>query len=528
MRVNIQKSFASLAVASGLAVGSFGAAQAQEVVLTSISTGFTLTGPLLDFDGEKYVINSSIGRLAVLAKDVECRGACPANRTADGLTEVFGVVGSNTIGATLMPGLIEAYSFALGGEFERVVGGEGDVFRVRDEKGVEVAAINIEAIGSDSAFPGLLSGDAAIGMASRPIRESEAKALEDSGAGRLDRAGTEHILALDGVVVIVSPDNQIGALNIADVAAIYAGDIDNWAALGGADAPIVVHSRGEESGTWDTFHESVMKPYGGELAADARLHETDRALADAVATDRNAIGIVGLAFQRSAKVLPIEGSCGLVFEPTEFNVKTEEYPLSRRLYLYTTSRPLPAPARGLLDYALSDDAQLEIADIGFVDQSISSISLNQQGRRIAEAFIAPRKPEEIRLMRDLALELLDAERLSTTLRFQPRSSVLDVKSEADLTRLARHIGGGAYADKQIVLIGFADDDDRFEAAMNLSTQRAAQIGASLEAELARSGGSGDVDIVTMGYGSLAPVACSDDEFTTTTNRRVEVWVRNRF
>ncbi|MEL6792926.1 MAG: OmpA family protein, partial [Pseudomonadota bacterium] len=204
--------------------------------------------------------------------------------------------------------------------------------------------------------------------------------------------------------------------------------------------------------------------------------------------------------------------------------------LSRRLFLYTTGQPLPNQARALLDFALSDDAQIEIADIGFVNQSVTKISLNDQGRRIAEAFIQPRNQEAVRMMRDMALELLDADRLSTTFRFQQNSSVLDVKSEGDLLRLARYIANGELANKEIVLIGFADDVDRFEANIALSSQRAGQLRAVLETELSRLDLPAPVDIVTLGFGPLAPVACEDEGFNfgSVTNRRVEVWVRDRF
>ena len=247
-----------------------------------------------------------------------------------------------------------------------------------------------------------------------------------------------------------------------------------------------------------------------------------------VAADPFAIGVTGIAYERNGRALALETSCGLVVEPTEFNVKTEEYPLARRLYLYTIGAPLPVSAKGILDYSLSDDAQFQIADLGFVDQSISAISLNEQGRRIAEAFIGPRDPEALRTMRELALELLEADRLSTTLRFRRSSSVLDVKSLDDIGRLARFAAKGGLDNKEVLLIGFADDAGRFEANVSLSQQRARQIRAELEAALSNLNVQpNSVDFIEMGYGDLAPVACNDDALGGVSNRRVEVWVRDR-
>ncbi|MEM7525138.1 MAG: phosphate ABC transporter substrate-binding/OmpA family protein [Pseudomonadota bacterium] len=559
----------SVAAAALFAATPFALLAADDVVLKSRATGFTLVGELLEFDGTTYVIQSNIGKLNVLAGDVDCTGeGCPdlaaltspaptppttATATAPattaptttaattptagsgstapttgGFDNTFGVAGSSTIGASLMPSLIEAYSFALGAEAERVIGGAANqsLYRLLDDAGEEVAAINLNAQGSADAFPGLISGTALIGMTSRPIKDREAESLISAGIGPLDQSTSEHILALDGLAILVSPENPIRTINIEDVADVFSGDIDNWAVLGGEDAPINLYVRTEDSGTYDTFREIVLDPAEVELSDDAERFASDTRLADAVVSDPYGIGVTGLAYQRGARALSIESACGLIIDPSEFNVKTEEYPLSRRLYLYTTGKPLPKEARGLLDYALSDDAQLEIADIGFVSHSISSIPLNQQGRRIAEAFIQPRDGEQQRMMREMALELLDAERLSTTLRFKENSSVLDVKSEADLIRLARYIAGGGYRNKEVVLIGFADDIDRFEAALSLSEQRAGQIRALLEAELIRLDAIDDVEMATLGFGPLAPVACADDEYAKATNRRVEVWVRD--
>ena len=509
-----------------------GVAGAQDITLTSQATGFVLEGTLIEFDGANYLINSSIGRLTVPGGDMICEGSgCPnAGGGALGFETAFGVVGSNAIGASLMPSLIEAYSFALGGQAEREIGGAGgEVYRVRNGSGAEVAAINLSAPGSAAAFPGLITGDALIGMSSRPARANELLAFESAGFGAINQRGTEHILALDGLVLIVSPENPLRAVNIVDAAEIFAGAINNWAALGGPDAPINLYVPDPRSGGSEIFAERVLAPLGESLSPTARVVASNRELADAVAADPNGIGFTAMAFERSARALNLELPCGIIVEPNEFNVKTEEYPLSRRLFLYTTGQPLPRQAKELLDFALSDDAQVDIADIGFVNQSIASVSLNEQGRRIAEAFIQPRDPEAIRMMRDMALELLDADRLSTTFRFQQSSSVLDVKSEGDLVRLARHIASGALKNKEIVLIGFADDVDRFESNLALSSQRAAQLRANLSSALTLLGSDAGSDIVTLGFGPLAPVACEDDGvgFGSVSNRRVEVWVRDR-
>lgn len=505
---------------------SASAAAAEQVDLISIETGFVLSGDLIRFDDGDYVIRSSIGQLTVEGDSVVCEGpGCPATNI---FQSSFGVFGSNAIGATLMPELIEAYSDTQGASVERVIGGDAAriVMRLRDQAGQDLAEIDLRATGSSEAFPGLISGDAIIGMSSRPVSQAEYAALESAGIREITRAGTEHVLALDGLIVIVSHENPAQAVATQDLAAIFSGEVTNWSELGGVDAPINLYVREPGSGAYDTFMEAVMDPAGLSIASDAVTVTSSSRLSDAVANDPYGIGVTSLAFERNAKALALETACGLVIEPSEFNVKTEEYPLSRRLFLYTTGAPLPASAKGLLDYALSDGAQDQIANLGFVDQSISRIPLNHQGRRIAEAFILPRDPEAMRTMSELALEVLDAARLSTTLRFQANSSVLDVKSRDDIGRLARHLSAGGEAGREVLLIGFADDAERFESNIALSRQRARQIRAELEAAMTRLGGlPEDVAFVELGYADLAPVACGEAELGGVSNRRVEVWVR---
>lgn len=529
-RFSIARNMAAAVVAvSAMFVAD--AAKAAEVNLISNDTGFVLTGELVSFDGQNYVISSSIGELTIGANQVRCEGAgCPGGGAAASVSSSsIGVYGSNMIGASLMPGLIEAYSETLGSVVEREIGADARQvkMRLRGRNGEEIASIDLRSDGSANAFPGLISGRAAIGMSSRQVSRQETTALEQAGIRQISSEGREHVLALDGLIVVVSRRNPLQSISAEDLADVFSGAVDNWAALGGPDAPINVYMREPGSGAYDTFNQRVLAPKRLSVTRNARFISSARRLSDSVASDPNGIGVTGIAYERNGRALAIETACGLVVEPSEFNVKTEEYPLTRRLYLYTSGAPLPRSAKGLLDYSLSDDAQGQIADLGFVNQEITTVSLNQQGRRIAEAFLLLRDPDAMQSMRELAQELLDAVRLSTTIRFQSNSSVLDVKSRGDLARLARHVATGALDGKEVVLIGFADDASAFNANLSLSQQRANQIRAEFEGELARVGALGRINVATMGYGDLAPVACNNDSLSNASNRRVEVWVRER-
>src|SRR5271166_1958903 len=113
--------------------------------------------------------------------------------------------GSNTIGAGLTPALAEAFLKQQGAtEVKTVPGDRDDEVRVQGVLPGERApkAIEIHAHGSATAFTDLANGQADIGMASRRIKSEEAAQL--ANLGDMTSPECEHIIALDGIAVIVS------------------------------------------------------------------------------------------------------------------------------------------------------------------------------------------------------------------------------------------------------------------------------------------------------------------------------------
>src|SRR5262245_5190823 len=161
-------------------------AQAQSVTLRSSDGSVTVTGPLIRFDGNTYTINSGTGgELNLPASGFSCISeSCPGPNN-------FGVHGSNTIGAELMPRLIEAYAQSRG---ERVSVANGPVpevvqIKVVGADGRNRATIDLQSHGSGTATPGLLSGKALIGMASRPLNGPELGELTQRGFGDMQSPG---------------------------------------------------------------------------------------------------------------------------------------------------------------------------------------------------------------------------------------------------------------------------------------------------------------------------------------------------
>jgi phosphate transport system substrate-binding protein len=513
-----------------------------DVTLRMKGGGFELRGRLKSYDGSRYVIENRVfGTMTLDAGNMECIGpGCP-DTAAPGpavaavapppspptgvRSNVIGVHGSNVIGWELMPSLIRGYVSSTGGATVTVAGANPleERYRLRDAKGAETAIFDLKRYGTNTAFTALENGTAQIGMSSRPISDEEAARLAKAGTPSMRSPQHEHVLALDGLLVIVSQENPAVSLSTEDIAKIFSGQVTDWSEVGLPPGKIAVYSASRQSGTFSTFNALVLQPRNLALAASAKLLLSNAEVSDAVAADPNGIGLSSFAFLRNAKALNVESSCGLITRPSVFTVKTEEYPLTRRLYLYTTGRPTSPHVQGLVGYALSQQAQPLIAGAQFVDQSPDSLGFDDQGGRIAYALNASNEDFDIAQMRQLISDMNGARRLSITFRFRTASIELDTKARADVDRLADLVRKRDLRGKQLLLLGFADAVGPYLANAALSVRRATQVRDTLLA--VAKGAINPSLIVHKGYSELAPVACNDQLEGRNLNRRVEVWIR---
>ncbi len=518
-------------------------ADGPEVTLRMKGGAFELKGRLKGFEGGRYILdNKAFGIMTLDANNMDCIGAgCPGrqppapavaaappgpgSRAAAVRSKAIGIHGSTAVGWDLMPALIRAYAEHIGGTTTQLAGGNPleEQYKVLDARGAEAALFDLKRYGTPTAFTGLENGAAQIGMASRPITDEEASRLVRAGTPNIRGPQHEHVLGLDGLVVIVAQDNPAVSLSIDNIAKIFAGQITDWSQAGLPPGKINVYSVSQQSGTFSSFDSQVMQPRGLTLAGSAKLLLSTAEVADAVAADVNGIGVTSFAFLRTAKGLNVESSCGLITRPSVFTVKTEEYPLTRRLFLYTSAKPAHPHIKGFLDFALSQRAQPVIANAQFVDQSPVSLGLEDQGGRIAYALNAPGEDFDIVQMRQLIADMNGARRLSITYRFKSGSVELDTKARADIDRLVGLAATPELRGRQLLLLGFADSVGPYQANAALAVGRATKVRDTLLAA-----GRSAIDpslVVHKGYSELAPVACNDHLEGRNLNRRVEVWVR---
>ena len=541
---------------AGLAVFSLGvpfAAMADHVRLVSIDGAVELSGELIGFEDGKYLLSAGAGIYKIPAEKVTCVGdSCPVigfgdvefhsqqaetqlgddayaavveqssgvvQETADSSsTQRVRLSGSDSLGQNLMPVLLGGYARQVEGEFTNAAPN----YSISSARMGEIE-FNVNAGLSTQAFTGLLDGSADIGMSTRRIRPDEARQLANSGAGDMNAADQEQVIGVGALVMIAHPGVNIDIIGAKQIGKIYAGKITNWKQVGGPDLPIIRFDRQADSGPGALFNNQMYVNLGFTRGEGIQQMESNQAMIAAVNSTPGAIGFVEFAAAENVNSLAFKSKCGIVFRPNAFAIKAEEYPFLTRLYLYNRRDHINNASQSFLDFAVSSDADELVSDAGFIGLGILRTSQNAVDGRLGTLMQADLPNTERALGGELALDLLNYDRLSSTFRFASGSSQLDNKALADLDRLINYLAAQE-GDVEVVLAGFADTDGGFAMNQRLSTNRARAVMSALTR--AGAGRLGDnISVAIRGYSELSPAVCNLSPKAKGINRRVEVWLR---
>ena len=497
---------------------------AQEVVLEAKTGDVRIEGKLVEFDGEFYRVETDFGVLTVDGRTVDCTGeACP---TASDLTSKFTVSGSGDLARVLLPTLIEAFGLSLGGEANATTEADLTKLTIVDAADTTVAEIQVVQQPDLLSFADLSKEGMLIAAASRLPSKEEAKLISDAELGNPTDQQQHRILALDGVVAAVSPANPVKSISINDLRNVIRGEITNWKAIGGPDAEINLYLPPKETSFDQNVKASELNLVLADAGADAVFADGLADAADAATIDPFGIALTSFSAIRNARALALHGPCGIYTKPTEFNLKSGAYPMTYKHYLFFPKVRLPVFAREFLDFVGTTQAQNVIASLGFADLGISALPLDHQGQRLANTIMSLGSDLPVEEAKKLTDTLNGAERLSTTFRFEAGSKGLDRQSQQNAELLAAGLILGNYADKQVHIIGFSDSEGGFAQNKKLSRQRADTVRKALVAK-APDGSLDEVDFHVSGFGEASPLACEDGGAGKTTNRRVEIWIKDR-
>jgi phosphate transport system substrate-binding protein len=189
-----------------------------------------------------------------------------------------------------------------------------------------------------------------IGMSSRDVKKSEFESYPSLKV---------HVIAKDGVAIIINPENPISGLTKEQTIKIYAGEITNWKDVGGPDAPINVYTRDEQSGTREVFFEKAISK--ADITKRAVVVASNGAMKASVRADKNGIGYLSIGYlDEAVKGVKFEG-----VEPTEENALSGKYIVSRDLLVVTNGDPNPSE-KAFIDFLLSNRGQEIVKEKGYM------------------------------------------------------------------------------------------------------------------------------------------------------------------
>ncbi|MGC3937956.1 substrate-binding domain-containing protein [Roseobacter sp. EG26] len=497
---------------------------AQDVTLTSRDGRVELSGTLLGFDGEFYRLETLYGELTVDGSGVSCDGpGCP--NLQDFVAELY-LSGSATMGAVLMPALVEGFALRNGYEAERKTEDKTHfTYSLTDsDTQKRVAEFFFRVTNTDEGFADLLANEADLVMALREIRPDEQQRARDSGMGDMTDDNRSLVLALDAVVPIVAPNNPLKDIAPLNLARAYVGQITNWSALGGPDAPITLHAPDAKTGLGQAIEDEIIAPVGLQMSPNVVRHDRGIELAQAVASDPFALGVASFAEVGNAQPLTLTGDCGRMLRATRRSIKTEDYPLTAPMFLYHPARRLPKVAREFLAFTRGPAAQIVIRRAGFVDQAAEEVPVDEQGDRFANAIAAAGVEIELSELQRMTSTLSPMKRLTTSFRFEAGSVRLDAQSRSNIQQLGRALEQGRYDARKLLFVGFSDGDGPATTNKGIALRRAEAVRQAVIA-VAETADLDRVELQVDAFGEAMPMACDNSAWGRQANRRVEVWVR---
>jgi phosphate transport system substrate-binding protein len=270
-------------------------------------------------------------------------------------------------------------------------------------------AISVDGPGTSDGFVLFCNGETDVSDASRAITEEELATCQGNGVEPI-----EIKVAIDGLSVLTSVNNDaVSCLAFTDLYALLGIESTGFANWSDAnelaaeleapnapypDAPLSVTAPGEESGTFDSFVEIVLEDIAEERGQDPNprpdyvASPNDNVIIEGISSNDTSLGWVGYAFfvenQDVVKALAVDGGEGCV-EPTPETIASNEYPISRPLFIYVDANKLDAKPElvEFVDYYLSDDGLAEVGNAGYVDltpEEIEEWRANWEARNVGK------------------------------------------------------------------------------------------------------------------------------------------------
>ncbi len=411
---------------------------------------------------------------------------------------VFRLAGNKRNGEKLFPELVSAWMRARGysgvsQSFEK------EIVTISGSKNGKRQRVVIALGSAKGGFDAMIQNRVDGVIASRQIDASEADRL--SAYGDMFSPMSERIVGHDVSYIFVNPSNAVDNINGETLGRILSGEITDWSEISDKEDG-AINIRLENQGA-DRDLGQLAKLLGDrEMIETAKTYDNPDDVVGAVGRDGDAIGFAhaGSGAGNVKEISVNERNAG-IFAPNPFNIATESYPFTERVYLYVGGTNGNQNLIDFADYVVSPAGQEIVKRIGL-------------GAQIPEALAI--KPPQ-----GAPSEYVDfsniARRMNFDFRFHQGTNELDNKAFADLNRFAAYMQKEGIDSKRVALLGFADNVGAEPTNLGLAQSRAEMVATKLA-------GLGINPAIIKAYGDKMPVGANAYEAGRIKNRRVEIWV----
>ena len=438
--------------------------------------------------------------LAVLGLALLATGS-PARAQDD--AERLRIHGSNSIGTTLMPALVEDWLASMEYRQVRRVPRTPALMEIHAERDGMPLVVEIGKQGATPGFAALVRGDAELAMLARQPDARE----RDAGwqLGDLASPDQEFVMALNGATVVVHRDSPLHRIDLAQLRALLDGRVQDWSQLGRGAGAVRLQLGPERAGLEDFLRERVT---AGRAPRNAHLqrHADLRAALRAVARDPGALAIVELTTPLPAGVRALAvADGGIAVAPDAGGVRSRDYPLVRPYTLYG-GQVMSALGRSFALYTVTPRAQAVVRATGLVALDMAA--------PVDAGAVPERMPAEYRDA------VAGAVRLPLALRFNLGSltTIYDGYSAQQLERVVAWMKRPENRGRSLSVVGFASEDPGNRLFATMTSNNRADIVVAYLVE------RGIPVQRSRGLGALQPLAAGDDERARRRNERVELWL----
>jgi len=213
------------------------------------------------------------------------------------------------------------------------------------------AAIAVLGGGSGTGITGLINQTCDIADHSREWKQKEIEQAWEKGV-----TPRPFVVAIDGLSIVVNEKNPIDQLTMAQVGALYRGEIKNWKTLGDFQKPVSLYGRQSNSGTYVFMQEFVLG--NKNYSTDMKEMNGNAQIIEGILQDEAGIGYVGVGYlydkdgkiRQGLKILTISKEPnGQAYSPLDKEaVDSKKYPVARPLYQAVNGKPSGDIARFLM------------------------------------------------------------------------------------------------------------------------------------------------------------------------------------